>query len=176
MLRRRPDVAEAEQNLIAANANIGVAIAEFYPQLRLSGAAGFESLDLKHAVDWPSRFWSIGPSLPIPIFEGGQLNANLDQAQARYDELIATYRNSVLGAFREVEDSLTDLHLRADAAACPGPAPSNPPREYLRLAQIQYERGLTQLISWSSTPNERCSRTSSPRLKCSTSGWSRPSC
>ena len=145
LLRRRPDVALAELNLVAANAQVGVAIAEFYPKLRLSGAAGFESVDIKHAIDWSSRFWSIGPSLTIPIFEGGQLNANLDQTRARYGELVANYRTAVLGAYRDVEDSLTDLHLRADAADAQNRAVESA-KEYLRLSQVQYERGLTNYL------------------------------
>jgi multidrug efflux system outer membrane protein len=145
LLRRRPDVAEAEQNLAAASAQIGVATAAFYPTVRLTGAAGFESMDVQHALDWKSRIWSITPSVSIPIFEGGKLEAGLQQAKGRYDELLATYRNSVLGAFRDVEDALTDLHLRADEAQEQEQAVVAA-REYLRLARIQYDRGLASYL------------------------------
>jgi multidrug efflux system outer membrane protein len=145
LLRRRPDVLLAEQNLVAANAQIGVATAAFYPTFRLTGSAGFESIDLAHALDWESRVWSIGPSVSFPIFNGGQLQANLDQTRARYEELSATYRGSVLTAYRDVEDSLTDLHLRADAAHAQNQAVQYA-REYLRLSEVQYRGGLATYL------------------------------
>ncbi|MBI1850685.1 MAG: efflux transporter outer membrane subunit [Planctomycetes bacterium] len=141
LLRQRPDVAEAEQNLIAANASIGVATADFYPTLRLSGSAGFESVGTDHALDWESRVWSFGPSVSLPIFEGGKLSAGLEQAKARYDEVLATYRQAVLVAFRDVEDALTDLHFRAEAGAAEQRAVDSA-RESLRLADLQYRQGL----------------------------------
>jgi len=141
LLRRRPDVAQAEEDLIAANAQVGVATALYYPTVRLTGAAGFESVDLEHALDWENRIWSIGPSISFPIFNGGQLDANLAETKAKYEELAATYRGSVLAAFRDVEDSLTDLHLRADAAQAQNDAVKSA-REYLRLSQVQYKGGL----------------------------------
>ncbi len=141
LLRRRPDVAESEQNLIASNAQIGVAIAQFYPNIQLSGAAGFESFDLRHAVDWQNRIWSFGPSVSWPIFEGGKLDANLEQVKARYAELLADYRGSVLNAIGDVENSLTDLHYRADEARAQALAVKSS-REYLRLSQLQYDQGL----------------------------------
>jgi multidrug efflux system outer membrane protein len=141
LLRRRPDVAEAEQTLAAASAQIGVAVAQFYPDLRLTSTAGFESLDVRHLADWQSRIWSIGAGALVPIFAGGRLRANLRQAEARYDEMVATYRSSILVAFREVEDALTDLHLRADAAKAQAQAVESS-REYLRLAETQYQQGL----------------------------------
>lgn len=146
LLRRRPDVAEAEQNLVAANANVGVAIADFYPTLTLNAAAGFQSANLQSALNWEQRAWSIGPSLTAPIFEGGRLHASLEQARARYDELVATYRGTVLGALRDVEDSLTDLRLRAEAARVQELAVRSS-REYLRLAQLQYQQGLVSYLT-----------------------------
>jgi multidrug efflux system outer membrane protein len=146
LLRRRPDVAEAEQNLVAANANVGVAIANFYPTLQLNAAAGFQSTDFQSILNWQQRFWSIGPSLAMPIFEGGRLTASLEQARARYDELVATYRGTVLGAVRDVEDSLTDLRLRAEAARVQELAVRSS-REYLRLAQLQYTQGLISYLT-----------------------------
>jgi len=146
LLARRPDVAEAEQNLVVANANVGVALASFYPTLQLNAAAGFQSVSVASALDWEQRAWSIGPSLTVPIFEGGRLKANLEQTRARYDELIATYRGAVLGAVRDVEDSLTDLRLRAEAARVQDLAVRSS-REYLRLAQLQYRQGLISYLT-----------------------------
>ena len=145
LLRRRPDVAEAEAALAAASAQIGVAVAQFYPTVTLTGAAGFESIDAAHVLDWEHRFWSIGPSVSIPIFEGGRLRANLQQVRARYNELLANYHGSVLIAFRDVEDSLTDLHMRADAAAAQDQAVQSA-REYLRLSEVQYRGGLATYL------------------------------
>jgi multidrug efflux system outer membrane protein len=145
LLARRPDVAEAEQNLIAANAQVGVAVAQFYPTLTLTGSAGFESVDVRHALDWESRFWSIGPSLLVPVFEGGRLRANLDQAKARRAELAATFRSRVLTAFRDVEDSLTDLRLRAEQSAAQEEAVRSA-RDYLRLAQSERTQGLVNYL------------------------------
>lgn len=145
LLRRRPDVAEAEQDLIAACAEIGVAKAEFFPKITLTGSAGFESSDVKDVLDWNSRFWSIGPGVSLPIFEGGKLRANLREAKARYDELLAAYRQSVLSAYVDVEDSLTDLHLRADQALAQEKA-LIASREYVRLTRIQYEGGLLDYL------------------------------
>jgi multidrug efflux system outer membrane protein len=141
LLRRRPDVLEAEQNLIAANAQIGVAIAAFYPSLQLTGSLGFESFDVRHAVDWQQRLWSLGAGLATPIFEGGRLQADVAQARARYDELLARYRSSVLTAARDVEDSLTDLQLRAEQAKEQDEA-VRASREYVDLARTQYDKGL----------------------------------
>jgi multidrug efflux system outer membrane protein len=102
-------------------------------------------VNLTHALDWESRVWSIGPSVSFPIFVGGQLQANLAQVRARYDELLATYRGRVLAAFRDVEDSLTDLHLRADEQRALDEAVRYA-REYLRLSELQYRGGLTNYL------------------------------
>lgn len=140
LLRRRPDVAEAEQNLVAACAEIGVAEAQFYPSVTLTGSAGFQSSELSDLLDWGNAALSFGPSLSLPIFQGGQLRANLEQAKARYAELEAAYRKSVLTAFLDVEDTLTDLHARAEQADARARAIAAA-REFRRLTQIQYQTG-----------------------------------
>jgi multidrug efflux system outer membrane protein len=145
LLARRPDIAVAEQNLVSASAEIGVAIADFYPAVSLTGSAGFQSDELQGVLDWKNRAWSIGPNVSLPIFKGGALKANVRQASARFDELEATYRNNILSAYGEVEDSLTDLHLRADAAAAQAKAVASA-REYLRLTQIEYQTGVTDYL------------------------------
>lgn len=145
LLRRRPDVAEAEQNLVAACAEIGVAKAEFFPSVRLTGSAGFESSDFKNLLDWSNRVWSLGPSVSLPLFEGGKLRANLRKAKARFDELDAVYRGTVLSAFGEVEDALTDLHRRANQAEAQGRA-LDAAREYHHLARIEYDTGVIDYL------------------------------
>jgi len=110
-----------------------------------TGSAGWASIDTSHAFDWENRVWSIGPSVSIPIFTGGQLTAQLEQTRARYEELNANYRGTILAAYRDVEDSLTDLHLRADEAQSQDQAVQYA-REYLRLSEIQYKGGLTNYL------------------------------
>jgi multidrug efflux system outer membrane protein len=145
LLRQRPDVAEAEHNLVAANAAIGVAKADFYPQLDLSAAAGLLSIDLQRLFDWQSRVWALGASLSAPIYQGGKLTAQYEQAKARWDELAATFQSTVLKAIADVENSMTDIHLRAEASASQKSAVVSA-REYLRLAQLQYRQGLISYL------------------------------
>jgi len=114
LLERRPDIAAAERRMAASNANIGVATAAFFPTVKLSGLAGFQSGGVDMLFDWPSRFWAVGPSLTLPLFEGGQLDATLRQTKAVYEETVAKYRQTVLSAFAEVENNLAAEHLLAD--------------------------------------------------------------
>jgi outer membrane protein, multidrug efflux system len=114
LLERRPDIAAAERRMAAANANIGVATAAFFPTVKLSGIAGFQSGGMERLFDWPSRFWAVGPSVALPLFQGGQLNATLRQTKAVYEETVAKYRQTVLSAFAEVENNLAAEHLLTD--------------------------------------------------------------
>ena len=108
LLQRRPDVAAAERTMASANATLGVAYAAFFPSLTLSASGGFESYLFKHLADWPSRFWSVGPSFSAPIFNAA-LKSELHQYVAIYNVDVATYRQTVLTAFQQVEDlSVTD--------------------------------------------------------------------
>jgi multidrug efflux system outer membrane protein len=114
LLERRPDVAEAERKCAAQNAQIGVAVAAYFPVLNLTGSTGFDSGDLGLLFNWQSRIWSYGPNIQFPIFEGGQISAQIKQAKASYEENVANYRESVLVAFQNVEDSLSSLRYLAD--------------------------------------------------------------
>jgi multidrug efflux system outer membrane protein len=145
LLARRPDVAEAEQNLVAANAQIGVATAEFYPRFMLTSSAGFESADISTVFNWQSRVASILPSVSIPIFQGGRLTANLDATQARYRQAVAAYTNQVLIAYGEVEDALTDLHALTDEVGSLRQAVTAS-QDYLRFAQAQFKYGLVDYL------------------------------
>jgi NodT family efflux transporter outer membrane factor (OMF) lipoprotein len=109
LVERRPDVAAAERRAAAANAEIGVARAAFFPVISLSAIGGAESAIPGSLLSAPSRAWSIGPSATLPIFDAGQRNAAVDQARAAFDEAAADYRQSVLDAFRDVEDNLAAL-------------------------------------------------------------------
>jgi multidrug efflux system outer membrane protein len=145
LLRRRPDVAEAEQNLIATNAQIGVAQANFFPAVSLSGLAGFESFDVQHALDWENRIWSLGANASLPIFEGGQLTSQLEQAKALYLAQRATYRGTVVQAISDVETSLTDLHWQADESQAQHRAVLES-RDYVRLSILEYQQGLISYL------------------------------
>ncbi len=145
VLRHRPDVAEAEQNLVAANAQIGVAITNFYPAVHLTGTAGFESVNVQQTIDWQSAILQFAPSVTFPIFQGGKLTASLDQSKARYEELRATYRSAILTAFRDVEVSLSDVHRRADALEAQHSA-VEAARDYQRLSDVEYQQGIVSYL------------------------------
>jgi outer membrane protein, multidrug efflux system len=113
LLERRPDIAAAERLMAAANADVGLAHAAFYPRLMLNGLAGFASIDANTLFNWESRVWSVGPSLSLPIFTGGRNRAQLASARAAYDAAVASYRQTVLSAFQDVEDQLAAQRLLA---------------------------------------------------------------
>ncbi|HTZ58957.1 MAG TPA: efflux transporter outer membrane subunit [Acidobacteriaceae bacterium] len=110
LLQRRPDVAAAERTMASANATLGVAYTAFFPTLTLSATGGFESYLFKHIADWPSRFWSVGPSFSQPIFNAA-LRAELHQYVAIYNADVASYRQTVLTAFQQVEDYLAQTRI-----------------------------------------------------------------
>ena len=112
LLKRRPDIAEAERVLAAASAKIGIAQAEFFPSMSLTGSAGFESVDADTLFDWESRVGSIGPSVSLPIFQGGKNKARLKAARADFAMAMAKYNQQVLKAFQETEDALNNVRLR----------------------------------------------------------------
>jgi len=121
LARRRPDIREAEAQLHAATAGVGVAVARFYPDISLTGSAGLRNTDASYLTNWASLFYSAGPSISLPIFEGGALVANLRTARAEQASAALNYRATVLNALREVEDALvalrTDRSSRDQAAA-----------------------------------------------------------
>jgi NodT family efflux transporter outer membrane factor (OMF) lipoprotein len=111
LLERRPDIAAAERTLAEANATIGIGYGAFFPNLTISASGGFESSLLEHAFDWPSRFWSIGPSVSQTVFNGGLYRAQLQQFSATYNSDVAAYRQAVLTAFQQVEDELAATRI-----------------------------------------------------------------
>jgi NodT family efflux transporter outer membrane factor (OMF) lipoprotein len=114
LLERRPDVATFERDAAAANAQIGVAKAAYYPTVSLGASGGLESTHAADWFTWPSRFWAVGPSVTETIFDGGARGALTDQARAVYDQQVGAYRQSVLAAFQNVEDQLAALRLLED--------------------------------------------------------------
>ena len=114
LARRRPDIRQAEAQLHAATAGVGVAVASFYPDVSLTGNLGIRATDASYLTRWASHFYSAGPSLSLPIFEGGQLTANLRMNRAQAAEAALHYRATVLNALREVEDSLIAFNADRD--------------------------------------------------------------
>lgn len=140
LLERRPDIAEAERDLAARNARIGVAKAAFFPTVRVTGFGGFESADVDTLFHWQSRAWSIGPSITLPIFQAGRNRATLRQSEAAWTESIAQYRQRVLVAFKEVQDALTASRLLQEQAEAQQRA-LEAARRVAQLSRKRYEAG-----------------------------------
>jgi NodT family efflux transporter outer membrane factor (OMF) lipoprotein len=113
LLERRPDIAGAERQVAAANEQIGIAMAAFYPTLSLTGSAGLEASSLAKWFTWPSRFWSVGPQLAETLFDAGRRRGVVAEQQAAYDATVAAYRETVLTAMQQVEDNLAALRILA---------------------------------------------------------------
>jgi len=150
LLQRRPDVAEAERNVAAANAQIGVARAAWFPVFSLSGAAGFESTAASRWLDAPSKMWSIGPSGNVPLLDAGARLAGNRQAWAQYEESLASYRKTTLVAYQEVEDSLATLHHIADELAADRAAAASA-ASAARHADDRYAAGVADYIEVTTT-------------------------
>lgn len=145
LLTRRPDIAAAERALAAASARIGVAKAAFFPAIALTGSAGYASADLGELIRPDSRLWSFGPSLYLPLFQGGRNKTNLARSRAVYDESAALYRQSMLVALREVQDALTASRFLADQAAAQSRAVTSA-RRGAELAQKRYDAGFVSYL------------------------------
>ena len=146
LLERRPDIASAERQMAAANAQIGLAQAAYFPSLTLSASTGFRT---NVPSDWftvPHRFWSVGPALAETLFDGGLRRAVSKQAQAAYDANIATYQQTVLGAFKEVEDNLAALRILEEEARAQDEAVQSA-RQSTELTLNQYKAGTVNYLS-----------------------------
>jgi NodT family efflux transporter outer membrane factor (OMF) lipoprotein len=141
LLERRPDIAGAERRLAAANAQIGIAYAAYYPNLTLSASGGLESSTWKHLFDWPSRVWSIGPSVSETIYDGGLRRATVNQFITTYNADVATYRQTVLTAFQQVEDNLAAVRILSQQILKQEQAERSA-EEALKLETARYETGV----------------------------------
>lgn len=146
LLERRPDVAAAERRMAAANARIGAAQAAYFPALSLNGSAGFASNALSSLFSAPSRFWSLGAGLAGPLLDFGARGAAVDTSRAAYDENVATYRETVLEAFREVENNLATVHWLAEESKVQQEA-ARAARESVVLTVNQYKAGTVSFLN-----------------------------
>ncbi len=146
LLERRPDIAAAERRMASANAQIGVAIAAYYPTVTLSGSAGYESSELSKWLTWPSRFWSLGPSVSETVFTGGARRGRTEQARAAYDTTVASYRQTVLTGFQEVEDNLSTLRILEQEYAVQAEA-VKAAEESLAVITNQYRAGIVGYLN-----------------------------
>lgn len=146
LLERRPDIASAERQVMAANAQIGVAEAAWYPDLTLSASGGYRNSSFSNLISLPNRFWSLGPQLAVTLLDFGGRRADLEAAEASYDQTVATYRQTVLDSFREVEDNLVQLRVLAEEAVVQREA-LEAAQESLRLIENQYRAGTVDFLS-----------------------------
>lgn len=140
LLQRRPDIAAAQRNVEAATASLGVAKSAFYPSLTLSGLLGYESGSMGSLLTSPSLLWAFGPALAVNVFDGGKRKAQQAQAQAMLDQAVANYRNTVITAFQQVEDSLSTIDHLGKAASAEKMA-TEAADKALRISTSRYQLG-----------------------------------
>jgi multidrug efflux system outer membrane protein len=140
LLERRPDVAEAERTMASRNALIGVAYAAFFPSVSLTGNGGVLSARATDLFHWQNTVWTFGPSITLPLFDGGQNLSNLQIARAQYNEAVSQYRTTVLDSVRDVEDALADLHFLAQQSTALHQSVLSA-REATRLEQQRFRVG-----------------------------------
>lgn len=145
LLERRPDLRLAEQELVAANADIGQAKAAFYPQLTLTGFFGFQSVALSDLFTGAAKTWQFGPAVTMPLFTGGRLRGNLKLAEARFQESVARYQQTVQQAFREVSDALI-AYQRTREFRERQQERTQANRNATELANVRYEGGVTSYL------------------------------
>jgi NodT family efflux transporter outer membrane factor (OMF) lipoprotein len=149
LLERRPDVAAAERNMAAANAQIGVAYAAYYPALTLSGSVGVESSSIQKLLEAASRYWSVGPAVSETIYDGGLRRATVNQYIATYNANLAAYRQSVVTAFQQVEDYLAAVRILSQQIKRQQDA-VNYSQTYVKLEQNRYDTGIDPYIDLAS--------------------------
>lgn len=146
LLKRRPDIAAAERRVAAANADIGIAEAAYFPRLLLSASGGAQSSALANLLSLPNRFWSLGPALATTLFDGGLRRFEVEQSRAAYDGTVAAYRQTVLNGFREVEDNLAALRI-LDEQARVQEETVQLSRRSVELTNNQYRAGIVSYLN-----------------------------
>jgi NodT family efflux transporter outer membrane factor (OMF) lipoprotein len=145
LLERRPDIAAAERRVASANEQVGIAKIAFFPAVVLSATGGLEGTSITNWLNWPSRFWAVGPSVLQTIFDGGRRRAVSESAVANYDATIAEYRDTSLSAFKEVEDNLAALRILEEEAKTQRDAVVAAERS-LQLSTNRYTGGLVTYL------------------------------
>jgi NodT family efflux transporter outer membrane factor (OMF) lipoprotein len=145
LLERRPDVAAAERQVAAANEQIGIAQAAFYPSLNFSAGGGSQTTAFLDLLSWPTRFWSLGSQLTETLFDAGKRRAQVRLTEATYDATVANYRQTVLTAFQQVEDSLAELRILSEEAAITDRAVTAA-QQSLDISTIQYRGGTADYL------------------------------
>ena len=145
LLEARPDIQQAEQELVAANAEIGVAKAAYYPTISLTGTLGTQSPELSNLFTSPANLWSLGWGLVTPVFEGGRISAQVDQVTARRQQVVANYRKTVQTAFQEVNDALVSLRESANSEQAEAEQVAAA-KKALDLAKIRYDAGYSSYL------------------------------
>jgi NodT family efflux transporter outer membrane factor (OMF) lipoprotein len=140
LLQRRPDIAAAERQVASANASIGVNVAAYFPQLTLTGTAGMEAVEFSQLFSGPAFFWSVGPTLAQTLFNGGKTHGLVQEAQANYDATVATYRETVLTAFQQVQDDLAGLRILREEEEAENAAVQSAQKS-LDIATNEYKSG-----------------------------------
>jgi NodT family efflux transporter outer membrane factor (OMF) lipoprotein len=146
LLQRRPDIAAAQRRMIAANANIGVARAAYFPSLTLGGQGGWQSTQFSNWLTAPSTFWAIGPNALLTVFDGGLRRAQVAQARAEFDASAANYRGTVISAFQQVEDDLANLNHYHDASV-EEKAAVDAAQHTLDFSMVLYKQGATDYLT-----------------------------
>jgi NodT family efflux transporter outer membrane factor (OMF) lipoprotein len=146
LLERRPDIAAAERTMAEANAAIGIAYAAYYPALTLNAEGGFESSSFTKWLSWPSRFWSVGPSVSETIFDGGLRRATVQQNVATYNADLASYRQTVLAGFQQVEDALAEVRISSKQVQQQQQA-VDLAQEFVKLELGRYQDGIDPYIN-----------------------------
>lgn len=146
LLERRPDIAVAERQVMAANAEIGVAETAYFPDLTLSASGGYRGSNLADWISMPNRFWSIGPQFAMTLFDAGLRRSKVEQAEARYDQQVARYRQTTLQAIGEVEDALVQLNVLAEEIQVQREALAAS-QDTLRLTENQYQAGMVDYLA-----------------------------
>ena len=145
LLERRPDIRQAEQNLMAANARIGVAKAAYFPTISLTGLYGVESTSLSNLFTGPSRMWTYALPITVPIFTAGAISGNVKTAEACETRTLLRYRQAIQEAFREVEDGLVDQRKTKEQLAVQA-RQVEALRNYAHLARLRYDNGYTSYL------------------------------
>jgi NodT family efflux transporter outer membrane factor (OMF) lipoprotein len=145
LLERRPDIAAGERRVAEANQQIGIARAAFFPTLAIGASAGFQGNTVTNWLNWPSRMWAVGPQLSETLFDAGRRRATSEAARANYDVTVATYRQTTLTAFQEVEDNLASFHILESEAEQQRRATASA-EETLQLFTNRYQGGVDNYL------------------------------